>query len=80
MSRRKSKPGPDTYTLNCIALLLRNRDRLSTRGQSLVILTKVLSKQLKELFRVLPDNLGNLGVTRSNLLEDRLEHLGLLLN
>jgi hypothetical protein len=52
---------------------------LSTRRQSLVIFTKVLSEQLKELFRVLSNNLSNLGVASGNLLQDGLEHLGLLL-
>lgn len=68
-----------TYTLNRVALLLCDRNRLGAGGQSLVVLTKVLSKQLEELFRILPDDLGNLGVASGDLLQDRLKHLGLLL-
>lgn len=50
------------------------------RQCALFFLPKVLAEQLQELFGVLPDQLGNLGVASGNLLQDRLQHLRLLLH
>lgn len=48
--------------------------------RALFVFAKVLAQQLQELFRVLADQLGNVGVPSGNLLQNRLEHLGLLLD
>jgi hypothetical protein len=54
---------------------------LRTRGQlALLVLTEILTQQLQELLRVLSDHLGNLRVTSCDLLQDGLEHVGLLLD
>lgn len=59
-------------TLNSIALLLCNGN---TDGTTLA----TLAEEVKELIGVLCDHLGELRVTSSELLQDRLQHLGLFL-
>lgn len=68
-----------TYPLDGITLLLRNRNRLSARGKRYVVVG-ILTKQLKELVRVGRNKLSQLGVSGTKLLENGLQHLGLLLN
>lgn len=70
-----------TYALNGVTLLRCDGNGLCAGGQvGLVIFIKVLTQQLQELLRVLSDDLGNLGVASRNLLQNGLEHVGLLLN
>lgn len=68
-----------TYTLDSIALLLSHRNSLSTRRQWSVVVA-ILTEQAEELLRVLGNQLSELGVAGTELLQDRLEHLGLLLD
>lgn len=68
-----------TYSLNSIALLFRHGDRLCARGQGCVVVAS-LPQQVQELLGVLGDELRKLGVTGTELLQDRLEHLRLLLD
>jgi hypothetical protein len=73
--------GKKTYALNGVPLLRCDRNSLCTRGQvGLIILIKVLTQQLQELLGVLSDDLSNLGVASGNLLQNGLEHVGLLLH
>jgi hypothetical protein len=68
-----------TYPLNGVPLLLSHGNGLSTRGQGGVIVS-ILAKQAEELLGVLGDQLGKLGVASTQLLQDGLQHLGLLLD
>lgn len=67
-----------TQALDSLTLLFCNGNGLCARGQRRIVVS-VLGKQLQELLRVGCYHLGQLGVTLTNLLQDRLEHLGLLL-
>jgi hypothetical protein len=67
-----------TQALDSLTLLLCNGNGLCARGQRRIVVS-VLGKQLQELLRVGGNHLSQLGVTLTNLLQDRLEHLGLLL-
>src|SRR3569833_1162964 len=69
----------ETYPLNGIALLLGHRASLGARGQRSVVIG-VLAKEAEELLRVLGDQLRQLRVASTKLLQDRLQHLGLLLH
>lgn len=53
---------------------------MGARGQSRLLVVKVLTQQLEELIRVLSNDLGDLGVASRNLLQDGLKHVGLLLH
>ena len=68
-----------TYSLNRISLLFRDRNGVSTRRQLRIILD-VLAQELKELLLILSDELSELRIAVTNLLENRLQHLRLLLN
>jgi hypothetical protein len=68
-----------TYTLDRIALLLRDRNRLRT-GRERHVVVSILSKQGEELLRVLGDELRKLRVAGAQLLQNGLEHLWLLLH
>ena len=68
-----------TYPLDSLPLLLSNTDLLGA-GRQRNILIGVLGQQLHELLWVLGNHLGELRVASSNLLENGLEHLRLLLN
>lgn len=68
-----------TYALDSFTLLLGDVDSVSTRGQGSVVVC-ILHKQLHKLLRMLLNQLGQLRITRIHLLEDRLEHLRLLLH
>jgi hypothetical protein len=67
-----------TYSLDSLALLLSDTNRLSS-GRQGSILVSILSKQLKELLWMVGDHLRELGVSSSDLLQDRFKHLRLLL-
>lgn len=66
-----------SYTFNGVSLLLGNVDLVGAWGKSAL---PFLTQKLQELLLVLSNQLGNLRVTRSDLLKDRLQHLGLLLD
>ena len=66
--------------LNGIAFLLGHGDLVRPRGQRSVVVAARLAKQGEELIRVLGDRLGELRVAGAELLENGLEHLGLLLH
>ena len=68
-----------THSLNGITLLLSHTNGLSTGRQRRVIVI-ILAKQIQELVGVLGDQLGELGVSGTQLLENGLEHLRLLLD
>ena len=68
-----------THSLDGIALLLSHTNSLSTRGQRRIVVI-ILAKQAQELVRVLGDQLGELGVSGTQLLENGLKHLRLLLD
>jgi hypothetical protein len=68
-----------TYPLNSSTFFLRDADSLSPWWERSIIVT-ILAQQLQELLRVLSDQLCQLWVTSAYLLEDGLEHLGLLLH
>lgn len=71
--------GLRTYTFNSIALFFGDGDRLRTRGKRSVVIT-ILTKETQELIGVLGDQLGKLGVASPELLQNRLQHLRLLLD
>lgn len=50
-----------------------------TRGERLIII-RLLTQELQELFLILANELRNLGVSSGDLLEDGFEHLWLLLD
>jgi len=79
MSSRGIGISHETYPLDGIPLLLRDGDGLSTRWQRGIVVG-VLAQKAEELIRVLRDQLGKLRVARTNLLEDGLQHLRLLLH
>lgn len=68
-----------TYSLNGIALLFSHRNGLGAGRQRHIVLS-ILTKQAQESIRVGGNELGQLGVTSAKLLQDGLEHLGLLLH
>lgn len=68
-----------TYALDGITFLFGNRDSLGTRRQGNIIVA-ILSQELEELVGMGGDKLSQLGVASAELLQDRLQHLGLLLN
>lgn len=74
-----SSDGENTHSLNGVPLLLGHGDSLSPRGQWGVIIS-VLTEQAEELLGVLGYQLGQLRVASSKLLQDRLQHLRLLLD
>lgn len=54
---------------------------MGARGQlALLVLTEILAQQLQELLRVLSNHRSNLGVASCNLLQNGLQHVGLLLD
>jgi hypothetical protein len=67
-----------TQSLDSLALLFSDGNGLSTRGQRRVLIS-VLSEQLEELLWVLCYHLRQLWVSCTDLLEDGLKHLRLLL-
>lgn len=83
VTRQKIKRGnkrKKTYTLDSVALLFGHGNSLGTGGQGRVVVVAIFAQQAQELVRVLRNKLGQLGVTSTELLQDRLEHLGLLLD
>lgn len=68
-----------TYSLNGIALFFRDGNGLGTRRQRCIIIAS-FTQQVQELFGVRRDQLRKLRVSGTELLQDGLEHLGLLLN
>jgi hypothetical protein len=71
--------GWETYPLDGSAFFLCDADGLSSWWEWGIIVT-VFAQQLQELVRMLSDQLRQLWVTSAHLLEDRFEHLGLLLH
>lgn len=69
----------DTYSLNGVPLLLGHGNSLSSWRQGGIVIS-VLAEQAEELLGVLSYQLGKLRVASAKLLQDRLEHLGLLLD
>ena len=69
----------DAHSLNRLSLFLRDADGVGS-GRDRRVVVNVLTEQLQELIRVLADQLSQLGVARANLLQDRLEHVRLLLH
>lgn len=67
-----------TYPLNSIALLLGDRNGLGAGRQGDVVFG-ILAEQLEESVGVRGNELGKLGVASAKLLQDWLQHLGLLL-
>lgn len=67
------------YSLNGIALFFGHRNGLGTRRQRHVVFG-VLAKQAQESIRVGSNELGQLRVTGTKLLQDGFEHLRLLLH
>lgn len=67
-----------TYPLNSIALLLGDRNGLGAWRQRDVVFG-ILAEQLEESVGVRGNKLGKLGVASAELLQDGLQHLGLLL-
>ncbi len=63
-----------------IALLLGDSNGLGSGGKGRVVVPAALSEEAQELLGILGDQLGQLGVTRAELLKDGLEHLRLLLD
>lgn len=53
---------------------------MGSGGEGSVVVTSCLAKQLEELFRILGDQLGKLRIAGAELLQNRLEHLRLLLH
>lgn len=74
----EKKPG-STHSLNGVPLLLGHGNSLSSRRQGGVVVS-VLAEQAEELLGVLGNQLGQLWVASAELLQDRLQHLGLLLH
>lgn len=74
----ENKPG-DTHSLNGVPLLLSHGNSLSSRRKGRIVVS-VLAEQAEELLRVLGYQLGELGVACTKLLQDRLQHLRLLLD
>lgn len=68
-----------THPLDSIALFLRHRDSLRARRQGNIVVC-ILAEQLQELVGIGRNQLGQLGVSGTKLLQDGLEHLRLLLN
>ena len=68
-----------TYTLDSITLLLGHRDGLRT-GRQRGVVVAIFTQQAQELVRVLRNEKCQLGVAGAELLQDRLQHLRLLLN
>ncbi len=70
---------PETHPLDSVPFFLGNRNSLRAGGERSIVVG-VLAKEAEELFGVLGDQLGKLRVASAQLLQDRLEHLGLLLD
>lgn len=68
-----------SYPLDSFPLFLGHADGLSPRRHGRV-LVDIFTQQLKELVGVLSDELRKLRVTGANLLQNRLEHLRLVLD
>jgi hypothetical protein len=73
------RTGLRTYSLDSLSLLFGHADGLGTRGQCGIIIV-VLCKQLQEPVWARRNELCKLGISSTNLLKDRFEHLGLLLD
>lgn len=69
----------ETHPLNGVALLLGDLNGLRTGWQRHVVVN-LLAEKLQELVGVVGDQLSKLGVAGTELLENRLQHLGLLLD
>lgn len=69
----------NTHSLNGIPLLLGHGNSLSTRRQGGVVIT-ILAEQAEKLVGVLGNQVGELGVASTQLLQNRLQHLRLLLD
>ena len=67
-----------TYTLDGISFFFGDGNRLGTRRERGVIVN-IFAEQVQELARVVGNQLGKLGVALTELLQDGLQHLGLLL-
>lgn len=67
------------YSLNSIPFLLSNSDSLGARGQGDIVV-RILTQKLKKLVRVRGYQLSQLRVSSTELLEDGLKHLRLLLH
>lgn len=65
------------YTFDGVSLLLGDVDLVGAWREGAL---PFLTQKLQELLLVLTNQLGNLRVTRSDLLKDGLQHLGLLLD
>lgn len=70
---------PFTYSFNSFSLLLGHTDSLSAGGQSGIVVS-IFAKQVQELIRVCTNQLSQLRVAGTELLQDWLQHLRLLLN
>ena len=68
-----------TYPLNGVALVVGDRDGLRTWGQRPLVVA-AFGKKLKKLLGVLANELGKLRIACGNLLQNGLEHRGLLLH
>jgi hypothetical protein len=69
----------EPYSLNGISLLLGDGNSLGARGERNIIVS-IFTQQLKELVWVRGNQLRQLRVASAELLQDRLQHLRLLLN
>lgn len=68
-----------TYSFNGIPFLFSHADGLSTRGQCSIIVG-IFTKKVQELVWMCGDQLSKLRVASTKLLQNRLQHLWLLLN
>jgi hypothetical protein len=67
-----------THSLNSLTLLLCNTNSLSSWRKWSVIVA-ILTQKLQELFRVLSYERSKLWISSADLLQNRLEHLRVLL-
>jgi hypothetical protein len=68
-----------TYSFDRSSLLFGDADGLSSRWEWRIVVT-IFAQELEKLLWVLPNELSQLWVASADLLEDRLKHLGLLLD
>lgn len=66
--------------LNCVPLLFSHSNLLGSGRKRRIVVASGFAEQLKELLRVLCDELGKLRVAGTELLQNRLQHLRLLLD
>lgn len=69
-----------TQAFDGVALLFSDLNGVSSGRERCVIVATALAEELEELVLVLSNQLGELGVSGTELLQNRLQHLGLLLD